>query len=164
MSAVSYTLKGTVRKAASDAIIGPGEGNNLKYVVVTKSVTSRTANDTMKLLTLPSNARLGGGSLLSWDDLASTGSPTLDIGIAANNDPDNTYTADPDAINNGLNLYTAASTAKMIADHANYGKTLWELFGLSEDPGILLDVYASFVDAGTNTTGDVTAEFYVYFD
>jgi hypothetical protein len=35
---------------------------------------------------------------------------------------------------------------------------LWELAGLAADPGGELDIYASFVDAVTNVTGDVTLE------
>ena len=164
MSKVSYTLKGTVRRNASDAVPGAGEGTNLKYICATKSVTARSANDTLKMVTLPSSARIAGGSLLSWDDLASTGAPTLDAGIAPVSDPNNTYTPDPDALNNGLDIAGGAGTAKLIADHANYGKALWELYGLSEDPKIPLDIYLSFVDAATNTTGDVTAEVYFYLD
>lgn len=163
MSNVSYTLAATSRRNAYDAVPGPGEGTNLKYLCATKSVTARTAGNTMKIATLPSSARLAGPSKLSWDDLATTGAPTLDAGIAANNDPHNDYTADPDALTNGLALATAG-TSLMIGDHAKYGKTLWELFGLTEDPGILLDIYVSFLDAATNTTGDVTAEIYYYFD
>lgn len=164
MATVSYTLKSTVKRNAADAIPGPGEGTNLKYLVATKSVTARTAGHTMKIATLPSNARLAGSSLISFDDLASSGSPTLDAGIAANSDPANAYTADPDALNDGIDIATAAGTAKLIKDHANYGKALWELFGLTSDPGILLDIYVSFVDANTNATGDVTVEIFYFFD
>lgn len=164
MSAITYTLKSTVRRNADDAIPGTGEGTNLKYICTTKSVTARTANDTLKVITLPSSARIAGGSLVSFDDLASSGSPTLDIGIAPHEDVNNDYTADPDALNDGIDVATAAGTAKLIKDHANYGKALWELFGLSEDPGIPLDIYLSFVDANTNATGDVTTEVYYYLD
>ena len=158
MSSVAFTLKAAIRRNAADAIPGPGEGTNLKYLCATKPVTARTAGQTMKMVTLPSSARLAGGSLISWDDLeTSTTSSTMDAGIAANSDDANTYTADPDALNDGLAI-SAAGTAKLIKDHANYGKALWELFGLTSDPKILLDIYVSFVDANTNATGDVTAE------
>lgn len=163
MSNLTYTLTADVRKNAYDAIPGPGEGTNVKYQVATKSVTARTANDTMLVITLPSNARLAGSSKLSWDDLDSAGAPTMDAGIAPNEDPQNDYTADPDVLSAGHDV-TAAGTALLLADHANYGKPLWELFGLTEDPGILLDIYLSFVDADTDTTGDVTAEVNYFFD
>lgn len=166
MAQLTYTLTSQPRRAAADAVPGPGEATNLKYLVTTRSVTARTAGHTLKVATLPSNARLAGNSLLSFDDLASSGSPTIDIGIAPNTDPRNTYTADPDALTDGVDVFTSATggTAKVIKDHANYGKTLWELFGLTSDPGILLDIYVSFLDANTNTTGDVTVELFYFFD
>lgn len=165
MSDVAYTLAADVRRKAYDAVVGPGEGANLKYLAATKSVTARTAGHTMKMVRLPSNARISGLSKVSWDDIASTGSPTLDIGVAPVDDPRNLITADPDALTDGLDLATAAGTALMVKDHANYGKQLWEyVAGLTSDPGGLLDIYVSFVDANTNVTGDVTLEVLFYFD
>lgn len=159
MADVTYTLKATVRRAAADAIPGKGDGPNLKFMTVTRSVTARTANDTLKLARLPSNARLHGISRVHWDDIASSGAPTMDIGIAPVNDVNGAITADPDALNDGLDVAGGASNAAMIKDHANYGKMLWEhVSGLTADPGGLMDIYASFVDANTNVTGDVTAE------
>lgn len=153
MTDLTYTLKSDVRRK-SPAVIGPGEAGNVKKVATSKSVTARSANDTMKLLTLPADARIHGDSLVSWDDLASTGAPTMDIGVAP---VDSNITADPDALLAGLDV-TAAGTNKLVSDHANYGKMLWEIAGLSENPGGALDIYASFVDAATNVTGDVTLE------
>lgn len=165
MSDVTYTLKADVRRAAADAVPGKGEAATLRSVIATKSVTARTANHTMKMVRLPSNVRLSGLSRVNWDDLASSGSPTLDIGIAPVNDAANAVTADADALNDGLDLFTAAGTALMIKDHANYGKQLWEyVSGLTSDPGMLMDIYVSFVDANTNATGDVTLEVVHYFD
>lgn len=153
---VTYTLKATVRRAADDVVIGKGDSGNLKVVAATKSVTSRTQNDTMKMLRLPSNARISGLSHAAWDDIASSGSPTLDIGVGA---VLGNITDDPDALNDGLDVATAAGTAKVVKDHANYGKQLWEYVnGQTTDPGGELDIYVSFVDAATNATGDVTLE------
>jgi len=163
MSEVTYTLAATPRNNAYDAVPGTGESTSGKYLVATKSVTARTEDDTMKVITLPSNARLAGTSKLSWDDLASAESPTMDAGLAPASDYANDYTADPDALSAGHDV-TSAGTGLMIADHANYGKPLWELMGETEDPGILIDIYLSFVDAATNVTGDVTAEVSYYFD
>lgn len=164
MSDVVYTLKAGVRRQA-DVVPGKGLASTLGVVTATRSVTARTANNTMKMVSLPSNARLHGISRVSWDDLASTGSPTLDIGIAPVNDAANAVTADPDALNDGLDLATAAGTALMIKDHANYGKQVWEyVSGLTSDPAMQMDIYVSFVDANTNTTGDVTLEVYYSFD
>lgn len=161
---VTYTLKASIRRDAYDAIVGTGEGANLKCLIATQSVTARTAGNTMKLVRLPSAARIAGNSRISWDDLASSGAPTMNVGIAPVDDYRNAITADPDALNDGLDVAAAAGTAAMIKDHANYGKKLYELLGLTEDPNCMLDIYVSFVDAATNATGDVTAEVYFYFD
>jgi hypothetical protein len=103
---------------------------------------------------MPSNARIHGDSLVSFDDLASSGAPTMDIGVGS---VDANITSDPDALLAGVDV-TSAGTAALISNHANYGKMLWELAGLAADPGGELDIYASFVDAVTNVTGDVTLE------
>lgn len=153
MTDVNYTLRSTVHRA-NVATVAQGEAGNVKKIACSKSVTARSANDTMKAIRMPSNARIHGDSLISWDDLASSGSPTLDVGIGP---VDSNMTADADALRNGLDI-TSAGTAKLVADHADYGKMLWELAGLSEDPSGELDIYFSFVDAATNVTGDVTLE------
>ena len=80
MSDVTYTLSATVRRNAYDSVAGAGDGANVKVVTVTRSVTSRTNGNTMKMVRVPSRARLHGLSRIHWDDLASSGSPTLDIG------------------------------------------------------------------------------------
>lgn len=166
MGTVAYTQTQLPRRNAADAIPGPGEGTNLRYLITTKSVTARTAGNTLKVATLPWTARIAGNSLISFDDLASSGSPTIDAGTAANTDPKNAITADPDSLTDGIDVFTSATggTAKLIKDHANYGKTLWELHGLTADPGGLCDIYLSFVDANTNVTGDVTTEIFYFFD
>jgi hypothetical protein len=103
---------------------------------------------------IPSISRVHGLSWVAFDDLASTGSPTIDIGFAG---VDENITDDDDALNDGIDVSTAAGTARMIKDHANYGKTAWEILGLSADPGGFLDVIITIKDAATNTGGTVTA-------
>lgn len=164
---LTYTLKATVRRNAADAVFASGEAANLKSITVTKSVTARTANDTLKVIRMPAIARISGLSTIYWDDLhAGAGSPTMDVGIAPVNDRAGTYTADPDALNDGIDIKTAAGSAALIKDHANYGKTLWELFGLTTppEPGQMLDIYVSFVDNATDTTGDVTLDLLYTLD
>lgn len=154
MTDLTYTLRGDVRRA-NVATLGSGESGNVKKIAVSKSVTARANGDTLKLVRMPTRARIHGDSLVSWDDLASSGTPTMDIGVAS---VDGNITSDPDALLAGLAVSTGAGTNKLVSDHANYGKMLWELAGLSSDPGGELDIYASFVDAATNVTGDVTLE------
>lgn len=153
MADISYTLKATVRRN-SEATYGKGDAANLKVVTATKSVTARSQNDTLKMLTLPSNARISGLSHVAYDDIDTTGA-TMDIGVGS---VDANITSDADALNDGLDV-TSAGTAKVVKDHANYGKQLWEFVsGQTSDPGGELDIYVSFVDASTDATGDVTLE------
>lgn len=102
---------------------------------------------------IPTHARVHGLSEVAFDDLASTGSPTLDFGFAA---VDSNFTTDDDALNDGIDVATAAGTARLVKDHADYGKMVWELLGLSEDPGGFADVTGTIKDAATNTGGTVT--------
>lgn len=164
MADVNYTLRSNLRKAAPGTVPGKGEGNSLKIVTATRSVTNRTANDTIRFATLPSNARLHAMSRIHWDDLASTGSPTLSLGIAPVNDPMNAITAVNNCLNSGLDLATATNNAAVLGDHANSGRMLWELLGLAADPGTMMDVYGTVLAAGTNTTGDITTDLVFSFD
>lgn len=125
-------------------------------IVMDSTVAVAAAADAASVYTffrIPTSARIHGLSELSLDDLASTGSPTLDFGFAA---VDSNFTTDDDALNDGIDAATAASGTKLIKDLANYGKTVWELLGLTSDPGGLADLTGTIKDAATNTGGDVT--------
>ena len=101
---------------------------------------------------LPSNCRLHDQSWIGYDDLASAGAPTLDIGTFNLRDG----TADDvDAINDGLTVATAARTVPMIKILANIGKYLWELAGATSDPGGFIDIFLTLDDADVNVGGTV---------
>lgn len=104
---------------------------------------------------IPTRARIHGLSRVQYDDLASSGSPTIDFGlkaVAAN------VTTDDDALNDGVDVATAAGTANLIKDHANNGKQAWEyVSGQTTDPGGFLDVIITTKDAACNTGGTITA-------
>jgi hypothetical protein len=103
---------------------------------------------------LPMSARIHGAlSRLAWDDLASSGSPTLDIGLAP---VDGNLTLDEDAINDGLALSSASTGSYFIKDIANWGKRLWEVAGLSSDPGGFADVILTIKDAAANDGGTIS--------
>lgn len=120
-------------------------GANIVDVVV-EVAAAANAGSVYSLCNLPSNAIIHGMSRVKWDDLASTGAPTVDIGI----------TGDADAINDTLNV-TAAGSADLLKDHANAGKPLWQVAGLSADPGGEIKMTASLVDAAANTGGTISA-------
>ena len=111
------------------------------------------ANSIYTMCSIPTNARIHGMSRLSWDDLASAGAPTLDIGFKAIG---GNFTTDPDALNDGLDAATANAGAVVIKDFANNGKFVWEFLGLTADPGGMADVTVGIFDATANTGGTIT--------
>jgi len=152
---IVYTLTATFRRDTV-ATLGKGDAGNLKFVTATRSVTARADGDTMKMMRLPSAARISGLSNVDWDDLDSAGAPTMDVGVASVGN--NITTNDPNGLSDAHDI-TSAGSENLIDNHADYGKALWEFVsGLTEDPGGELDIYVSFVDATTNITGDVTVE------
>ena len=121
-----------------------------------------SATSTYHLARIPSNAIILPTSTLYWDDLASSGSPTLDLGLWATKENWNTVTAelsagyDVDALSNGHDC-TSASSASIIADHTNGILPAWDhMASVSKDPGGMLDVKVSILDAAINTAGQVT--------
>lgn len=116
-----------------------------------------SATSTYHMARLPSNARINGGSIY-WDDLATTGSPTLDIGLfnpsGLSGGTDDALTG---SLNDGMDAATVNATGKaIIKDPANWGKRLWEIWGLSADPKQEIDVKVMLLDASCDTGGTVT--------
>lgn len=134
-----------------------GLGGTVRALTGTVEVGSAdSATSTYAFFRIPSDIRILGASRAWWDDLASSGSPTLDIGLFAVN---GNVTSDADALNDGLDAATANSTTGLavIKDIANYGKRAWEFVnGQTTDPGGFLDVKVSLLDADVNVGGTVT--------
>lgn len=128
-------------------------GGNIMTSTV-EAAAAAAAGTEYVMLRIPSNARIIGMSEIAFDDLASTGSPTLDIGLKAVNE---NMTTDDDALNDGIDCAAAAGTAKLIKDAANYGKQAWEFSGESADPGGFFDIIVTIKDAAVNTGGTITA-------
>jgi hypothetical protein len=115
------------------------------------------ANSTFTMFRIPANARIKRGSVIQFDDLASSGSPTLDIGFKA---VDANITTDVDALNDGIDAFTSATggTAAMVKDHANWGKQAWEyVSGQTSNPGGFLDLTVTILDAAANSGGTLSA-------
>lgn len=156
----------TVRRAVN-AIIGKGDGSNLRApgVRTVEQAASASGNVVDFKLRLPLNFRVDQSSRIYWDDLATSGSPTLDIGLYP---VDGNFTADDDALNDGLAL-SAVSTAnvgaQVVKDHANAGKQLWEFIsGATANTGGFADVKGVIRDAATTTTGTITLDMKGYDD
>lgn len=163
----SYTKKATIRKAATSAVAGKGDANNVRVLLqsTVELATATAAGKTVFFGRIPSNARIDYSSRIYWDDLATTGSPTFKLGLGA---VDGNITDDDDAFNASLAL-SAVSTANVgnavLSDHANAGKQAWEFVsGQATDPGGMLEVYGTTVAAGTTQAGTITLDLKGYFD
>lgn len=161
-----YTVTATTRKANTDTVIGKGEaGKVISHGIRTYELLAAASASTIDFGNIPSNARIAGCSRLYWDDLATSGSPTLDIGLFA---VDANITDDDDAINDGLAL-SAVSTAMagniVVKDIANFGKQAWEFVnGQTTDPKGVLKIKGTTKDASTTATGTVTLDLYYTID
>ena len=151
----------------------PGEGGEkIKVWVETLEVGSaNSATSIYSMARIPSNARIMGSSRLHHDDLASSGSPTLDIGVFALPSPSGGVlqsqypgyiTDDADALNDGIDAAASGgASVAVIKDKANYGKQLWEFInGQTTDPKGLLDIKVSLLDADVNVGGTITLELH----
>lgn len=145
---LTATWRHPLENSATAKAIPTASLNVLSSVVEVTAAASATS--TYLVARLPSNARLQPQSAVGLDDLASTGSPTLDIGTF---NSAGSVADDDDSINDGMDLATASTGLRMIKDVDDWGKPLWEIHGESEDPGGTIDVYATIKDAATNTGG-----------
>lgn len=156
MADTSYTKTMTVRRNSASVVSGGGSAYKAVSHTATIELPASASGTTIKVGRFPSNARINLHSDLYFDDLATSGSPTIDIGVYSVN---GNITSDDDALNDGINVYTAASNSRVVKDIANCGKQLWEYVnGQTSDPGGELDVALIVRDAATNATGTITSE------
>lgn len=150
--------------SSTRSLADAGEGGGrVRVWVETIEATAASAAEIFSLAIIPSNARILGMSTIYWDDLASVGAPTLDLGFTPLRSGD--FTADDVALNDGLDLATAASSARVIKDIANYGKRAYEFInGQTTDPKCDLHLIGTLKDAATNATGTVTIELFYTVD
>lgn len=152
MAVVNLTA---TRRGINGAIPTHGDASNVIRIPCHATVgAADSATSTYTLCQVPWNARLAGTAY--WDDLASSGLPTLDFGLKSGT---NTITADPDALSDGHDAATINHAGRQIVKPANLGKRAWELAGVSSDPGQgTYTVYVSLVDADVNVGGNLAVE------
>ena len=152
----------TERRSHLLAATGQGEAYGKRSLIATTELAATTSGDTVTVGRIPSNARLTGGCRLYNDDLATSGSPTLDLGLKA---VEGNITDDPDAIGNGFALDAAGSDVLAISEIANIGLPAWDFVNAQTvDPGGVFEVYFSVKDAPTIATGTITVEIEYYLD
>lgn len=163
MADLTYTNRATERRSTTFQVPGPGDAHNVKVLATaTIELAASASGTTVFLGRAPSSARLLPNGFIYNDDLATSGSPTLDIGLAS---VGSNVTSDPDAITNGIALSSATTTTTIMADPANAGKQLWQFVsGQTTDPGGELDIYGSVKDAATTATGTISVALYGYLD
>lgn len=125
--------------------------------VVTSTVevtAAASATSTYLMARLPSNARIQPASQVGWDDLASTGAPTFDIGTF---NLGGGIADDDNSLNDGLDAAAANTGSPLLADVADWGAPLWQIAGGSSDPGGWVDIIITLKDAATNTGGTLSA-------
>lgn len=141
-----------------------GAYNVIALISTVEITTATTVGRTIGFGHIPSNARIQLGSRLYWDDLATSGSPTLDLGLAAVKG--NLVNADDaDALSAGHVITAAASDQVALSEIANAGLPAWDLVDSEAvDPGGSLEVFGSLVDAAINKAGTVTLELLYTID
>ena len=121
-----------------------------------------SATSTYHLARIPSNAIILPTSTIYWDDLASSGSPTLDVGLWATKENWNAITAelsagyDIEALTTALDTSSAGS-ASVISDHTNGILPAWDhMASVTVDPGGMLDVKVSVYEHALAVAGQIT--------
>lgn len=156
----------TERRAHLLSAVSHGGAYGTKALVSTVEVTVATSTgDTINFGYIPSGARILGTSRLYWDDMATTGAPTMDLGLAAV-DGNLANADDPDALSAGHAMTTATPTgAGAVSPIENFGLPAWDLVASeTSDPGGVLKVYGTMLDALTTQTGTATLELYYVVD
>lgn len=151
--------------ATPKVLANPGEaGGNVRCWIDTVEVgAADTASSTYLMARLPSNAIILPASTLYWDDLTTTGSPTVDVGVF-NMSGKSDFTDDPDALSNGHDVTSAGSGALITQSTSisDYGQPLWDhIASVTSDPKTDVDIKLKLVDA--NVVGGGTMSVVIYF-
>tara|TARA_R100001530_G_scaffold95823_1_gene66669 strand:- start:31 stop:540 length:510 start_codon:yes stop_codon:yes gene_type:complete len=159
-SLVMDGLDNTPRDLAS-----PGQaGGNVRVWFDTVEVgAADTASSTYLMARLPSNALILPQSTVYWDDLTTTGSPTVDVGVY-NMSGKSDFTDDPDALSNGHDVTSAGSGALITqgASISSYGIPLWDhIASVTTDPKTDVDIKLKLVDA--NVVGGGTMSVVILY-
>jgi hypothetical protein len=158
---MTVTVNTATRRQVDVSGGNTGDANQERILVATVELAASDSSSTISFGKIPSNARILAASKVYWDDLATSGSPTLDLGLKAVNA---NVTTDDDCLNDGLAL-SAVSTANVgafvVKDIANVGLPAWDyVANVTADPGGLLEVLGTVRDAATTATGTVTLELH----
>lgn len=134
------------------------------WVDTVETSADAVSGSTYTLARLPSNAVILSQSMVYWDDLATTGSPTVDIGVFNVGD-ETGITDDDDALNDGLDVSSAGSDGLLKTEVSDVGKELWEhVASQTTDPQKLLDIKATLKDAAVTNAATIAVEIFYAVD
>jgi len=154
----------TERRSSLLQAVGQGPAYSVKNLSATIELAATTSGDTITFGRVPSNARFTGQCRLYNDDIATSGSPTIQFGLRAV-DGNLVNADDPDAIGTGFALSSSGSDVLMFSDIANIGLPAWDLVASeSSDPGGVLEVYGTIKAAPTFATGTITVDINYVID
>ncbi len=159
----SRILSGLDAEPMSPAEVG-WAGGRVRYWAETVEVSAAASpGSTYRLARLPSAARITGLSRVHHDDLATVGTPTIDIGVF-NPAGLTGVTDDDDALSADIAVATAGSTL-LVADITKLGQPLWSFAaGQTADPRQELEIRATLKDDPGNTGGTLTLELFYTID
>ena len=132
-------------------------GRHRTFIETVEVSAAASASSTYHLARIPSSAVILATSKLFFDDLASSGSPTVDLGLY-NISGATDITDDVDALNDGIDVTSAGSSDVLKTPVDQSTKRVYELVGSAptSDPLVTLDLKAAILDAATNTGGTMT--------
>ena len=78
-------ITATERRGTQGLVPDKGPAYSVKTLVSAIEVPASASGTTIDFGNIPSNARILSSSTVYWDDLTTTGAPTLDLGLAAVN-------------------------------------------------------------------------------
>jgi hypothetical protein len=146
------------RPADANAVVHPG----VRTIAVNAAGASTSTLDFN--LRIPTNARILPDSKIYNDILGTTtAGPTLELGLRAVN---SNITTTLNALNSGIAL-SAASPAygnAVLSAKTKYGQKVWEILGLSSDPGGFVDVVGTTKTGATASTGYVSLDLKLAFN
>ena len=123
------------------------DGAPVRHAFPVYTPNNPAAGDVVYMAKLPSNARLLPTSKAWYGAL--TGGTQVQVG----------FVNDPDALLVNQNMATAGSAA-LLSTLANANKMVWQLAGLSEDPGTELDVIMTLTTDVSTTDVPIGLELY----
>lgn len=152
---MAYETLVAVNASSGKPSYGNGAAHDQKQHISTIEVTSSAdVSSTYDMHVVPSSARINPvSSFVYWDDMG-TATATLDVGTVSG------ASYDDDTLNIDFGLVEASGQpmlGRSTPGIEDFGKRLWELHGLTADPGGLMTIRMKIKDSAPNLGGTLTS-------